>query len=339
VVILSEEEQVDQEEQVGAESTGFTTGGQPGTDRVLTIRVPGSTANLGPAFDTVAVAVKLYLNVTIEIQPPHKSGYAQIVPVSPIAQQLPLDNTNYLLRVFQKLWPQDPKILACLKFTIDTDLPIGSGLGASAAATVAAATGVMALCGQQLQKGAIFAQCAELEGYANSTCASVFGGFTICGPGSTPDDYLARKIIWPENWRLIATIPPYSLSSKKTRRLLPASVSHSDAIYNVQRSSLLIEAVAAGDNEAMKSALRDKLHEPFQAKQVPEFSEVKKTLQGCDVLGTVLSGGGPSIITVVDVEHEDEVYDRLRRWADSQKHPSQVMILPLDDDGLVVTCE
>lgn len=336
MTILSQEEQPEAELAESLESVGTE---QVGTNRVLTIRVPASTANLGPAFDSVAVAVRLYLTVTIAIQPPDKRGHINIITEGKIAKQLPIDNTNFLAKVIQKLWPQDPAPLSCLKVTIESDIPIASGLGSSAAATVAGAAGVLALCGQPLHKGSIFFQCAELEGYASNVCASVFGGFALCGPSATPEDFLARKIIWPHNWHLIATIPPYQLPSKKTRQLLPASVSHKDAVFNVQRTALLIEAVAAEDTESMRAALRDKLHEPFQAKLIPEFTEVKKALQGCDVLGSVLSGGGPSIITVVESEYKDEAIERLTRWSDSQKQPCQIMELPIDDEGLVVTCE
>lgn len=310
-----------------------------GTDKVLTIRVPGSVSHLGPAFDTVAIAVKLYLTIQIEIEPPDNRRHSAIIPKGSIAQQLPLDNTNHIARVMQKLWPQNPAILSALKITIDSDIPMSRGLGSSAAATVAGATGVMALCGQPLQKGNIYYQAAELEGYANNACASVFGGFTICGQGATADDFLARKIIWPENWHLIATIPPYSVGSKKARRVVPASISHKDAVFNVQRAALLIEAVAAGDAEAMRFALRDKLHEPFQSKLVPEFSEVKRMLQGCGVLGTVLSGGGSCIITIAETELRDEVVSRLQDWTRSQKDQAEVVELPIDDEGLLVTCE
>lgn len=310
-----------------------------GTNKVLTIRVPGSVANLGPAFDCVAIAVKLHLNVTIAIQPPSKSGQVEIVPKGAIAQQLPLDNTNYLARVIQKMWPQDPAPLSCFRITVESDVPVAMGLGSSAAASVVGTTAVMALCGQALQKTTIFSHAAELEGYPSNACAAVFGGFTISGAGPTPEELLARKIIWPENWHLLATIPPYTLPSKKTRSTLPASVSYRDAIYNVQRTAFLVEAVAAADNEAMKSALRDKLHEPFQSKLVPEFAEVKRALRGCDVLGTVLSGGGPTIITIVDTEHLEETWAQLKRWGSTQVRPPVVVELPLDDEGLVVTCE
>lgn len=332
---LNNEEQIEQAE-IEAENPPAQ---EPVSSKELTIRVPASAANLGPAFDTVALAVQLYVTLTISIQAPDKSGNPKIITSGPIARELPTDHTNHISRVIRKLWPQDPKAVACLKITIDTEIPLGKGLGSSAAATVAAATGVLALCGVPLQKGNIYAQCAEIEGYASSVCASTFGGFTICGPGTTPEDILARKIIWPDNWAVLAMIPPYTVGSKKTRGVLPTSLSFKDAIFNVQRTALLIEAVAAGDNEAMRIALRDKMHEPYQTKFVPEFSEIKKVLHDSDVLGTVLSAGGPSIISIVDLEQKDSALAGVNAWNTSQKHPWQILELPIDTEGLVVTCE
>ena len=309
---------------------------QSSANEGLTIRVPASAANIGPGLETIAIAFKRYLTVNVQVQAPRAGQGPEIITIGNIAKQLPTDGTNHIARVFDQVFSQDKRVLSCLKFTIETDIPIASGLGSSAAATVAGVTAALALGRIQLEKGRIFAETAKIEGNAASPGAAIFGGFMLCAPNIVPGDILARKLIWPEKWCVIGIIPPYTIPAKKTRSALPASVSHKDAIYNVQKMALLIEAVAAGDDESMKAALRDKLHEPFRAKLVPEFSELRKLLQNYDVLGTVISGNGPTMLTFVDIQQKLAVLEALNHWAQSQKNGCRIEEFEIDDEGLFV---
>ncbi|MBX9572694.1 MAG: homoserine kinase [Candidatus Obscuribacterales bacterium] len=309
---------------------------QTGSKAGLTIRVPACCANLGPGFETLALAIKQYLTVTVSVQAPHKGQGIKITTNGELASQLPTDNSNLIAKVLEQVWLQDPRLLPCLSVGIETDFLPYYGLGYSAAATTAAVTAALALGGVQLEKGRIFAEATKYEGNAASAGASIFGGFMICAPNIVPGDILARKLTWSENWSLIATIPPYTIPAKKARAALPASVSHKDAVYNVQKMALMIEAVAAADNESMKAALKDKLQDPYKGKLVPELAEVRKLLQEHDVLGSVLSGGGPTILTIVESTQKPFVIKELEKWATAKKNSCRIMALEIDQDGLVV---
>lgn len=324
---------MNEEERV--ESTSEVEQSAPSQQQELTIRVPASIGNFGPGFETLALAVKLYLKLSVRIRPPRPGQGLELIVKGPIAEQLATDNSNLIAKVFEQVWPQDKGLLSCLSMTIDTDIPISSGLGSSAAATAAGVTAALALGGAHLEKGNIFDTTAKLEGHAESACASVFGGFTLCAPGSSMTDLLPRKLVWPDKWALVAVVPPYKLQAKKARSVLPASVSHKDAVINVQRVALLIEAVLAGDAEAMKAALRDRLHEPYRAKLVPELAELRKLLLEFDVLGSVLSGSGPTVVTVLDRENLPSTMQMLEQWSSSNH--CQIMQLEVDDEGLVAS--
>ncbi len=303
----------------------------------ITIRVPASIANFGPGFETVALAIKTYLNLKVKVQAPRKNQGIEIHTVGSEAALLPTDNTNLIARVIEQVWPQDPGFLSCLSITIDSEIPIASGLGSSAAATVAGVTAAMALSGMRLEKGEIFERAAKIEGHADGACAAVFGGFAMCAPNIVPGDMLPRKLMWPEKWSILAAIPAYKVYSKKARATLPASVSHKDAVINVQKMALLIEAIAAGDDDAMRAALRDKLHEPYKSKLVPELSELRKFLQNSEAIGTVLSGSGPAIVSVVDRENKESLLLKLNDWSQNRKVPVRIQELEVDDNGLYVT--
>lgn len=302
----------------------------------LTIRVPAGCANLGPGFETLAIAVKRYLTVTVSVQAPHKGQGILIRTEGEMAGQLPVDNSNIVAKVIEQSWLQDSRLLPCLNVGIETDFLPSFGLGYSAAATTAAVTASLALGGIQLEKGRIFAEATKYEANAASAGAAIFGGFMICAPNIVPGDILARKLSWPENWSLIATIPPYTIPAKKSRAALPASVSHKDAVYNVQKMALMIEAVAAADNESMKAALKDKLHDPYKGKLVPELAEIRKLLQEYDVLGTVLSGNGPTVLTIVENGQKPFVMKELQNWATKKNNSCRIEPLEIDMDGLVV---
>lgn len=302
----------------------------------LAIRVPASVANLGPGFETIAIAVKQYLKVTVQVRPPQKGHGPKITTVGPLASQLATDNSNLIAKVLAAVWPQDPMLLSCLDLSIESEINPSVGLGFSAAATTVGVTAAMALGGIQLEKGRIFSEAAKLENNTASAGASIFGGFMICAPNIVPGDILARKLIWPETWKLIALIPPYTIPAKKLRGAMPASISHKDAIYNIQKMALLIEAVAAADTESMKAALRDKLHEPYKAKLVPELAEIRKLLADYETLGTVISGNGPCLLTIVQEDRAQTVLEILKKWSSAQKQPSQIFTLDIDEEGLVV---
>lgn len=307
-----------------------------GTNQGLTIKVPAAIGNFGPGFETFGLAVNLYLRVSVKVQAPRPNQGIEIIPKGSIAEQLPTDGSNLIAKVIEHAWPQDPRLLSCLSVTIESDIPIAAGLASSATAIISGVTAALALSGIPLEKGRIFDLVVKVEGHAESACASVFGGFTLCAPNIIPGDYLPRKLIWPDKWKLIAVMPQYRVSSKKARAVLPASVSYKDAIMNVQRAALLIEAVAAGDDEGMRAALRDRLHEPYKGKLVPELADLRKHMQESDALGTVLSGSGPSMLTIVNERYKDGVMQQLEQWAENQKSVCQLMELQVDTDGLIV---
>ena len=325
------------EPSIGAESSDQAEQAKPApSNNGITIKVPATLANLGPGFETLGLAVNMPFKVTVRVQAPSKSGEPEITAAGKIAEHFAL-NSNPITKVLQQVWTQDPRLLACLALHIESDMPLSAGFGFSAAATTAAVTAALALGGVKLEKGRLFAETVKFENNAANAGAAIFGGFMIVAPNIVPGDILARKLMWPENWSLVATLPPYTIPSKKQRAAIPASVSHKDAVYNVQKMALMIEAVAAADAESMKAALRDKLQEPYKNKLVPELSEVRKLLQDHQqVLGSVLSGGGPSILTIVESTQRPFVIRELEQWASSKNNGCQILSLEIDDEGLMV---
>lgn len=304
--------------------------------RSLCVSAPGSCANLGPGFDTLAIAVDLRCSVKLSLSSRAVQTDKRIILEGRAKDGIATSDNNLVLTILNRFWPLDSALLPRLQLTIGSDIPTGRGLGSSAAATICALNAAEALALRPVDAALVLRRAQELEGHADNACASLLGGLTTtCRNGNGAIE--ARKIAWPEKWQLIATVPNYQLSTKKARSVLPAMVPMSDAVANLQRLSLLLWAAANEDDDSLRQALTDRLHEPYRADLVPELRQVRRLLADLPALGTVLSGAGSSILSIVNRRHANQVVDHLQTWAAAQKQPP--MILPLRVSTQGVACE
>jgi homoserine kinase len=308
---------------------------QPGTqhpfaagNKSLTVTVPGSCANLGPGFDTLAVAVDLSCTISLKLAAGADLQLPAVTLAGPYAKQLSSSDDNLVLKTLTQFWPLSADLLPRLRLSIDSQIPPGRGLGSSAAAVVASLYAVNALSMSHIDHSQLLAAAQQIEGHADNAAASLLGGLVLCCPSQDKRSVVARKLVWPQQWQLIVTVPNYELSTKKARSVLPENVSRSDAVANLQRLSLLLAAASDGDDAALTQALSDRLHEPYRQDLVPELRQVRQVLSDTPALGTVLSGAGCSVLTIVNRRHHKQVLGCLSSWAKQQKQPPA--ILPVD---------
>ena len=220
----------------------------------IEICVPASIANLGSGFDTLAVAVKLYLQ--LEVTP--ERGQNEVHFAFPDCK---IDGENYIERAFWFLAKQRGESFASLHVVVHSEIPMKSGLGSSAAATVAGLRLYEAIAGPQPEQGLLNAGCA-LEGHPDNVAAALLGGLTISC--ELPDrSAFAVKTHWPETLGLLVLTPEFPLSTSSSREALPEMISREDAVYNLQRVSLLLQALHSGNFALLREALRDRIHQPF----------------------------------------------------------------------------
>lgn len=307
--------------------------------RRLQVTVPGSTANLGPGFDALALALSLKCRLTFDILPNNDRSIPLITLKGKLLDGLPKDQNNLIYTVLSNLWSSDPEILKRVRITIESEIPLGKGLGSSAAAIVGAVWAAYALCENIPDSGTLLAKAGHLEGHADNASASLLGGLTICGSSVKSRRIVTQKLSWPPEWRPVVLVPPYVLSTKKARSVLPKSVKHEEAVSNVQRVALLVSAVANKDEDALQEALHDRLHEPYRLALVPELGEVRKLLSDFPILGCVLSGAGSSVLTIVHQRHQRQVIECLTAWAQARSESPEVFSLEVDQEGLRVSYE
>ncbi|HZZ16167.1 MAG TPA: homoserine kinase [Candidatus Sulfotelmatobacter sp.] len=282
------------------------------------IVVPGSIANLGPGLDTVAVAVRLYLRMRIASVDSHHRGSLQFHFGSS-----PLTGDNRIEAAFRKLVAANSDFPSmCVE--VRSDIPMGSGLGSSAAATIAGFRLYEALFGKQSNERLLTAA-AELEGHGDNAAAALLGGLAVCCQ-KADGSFDAFSLPWPESLRLVVLTPATRLSTQTSRSALPECVPLKDAISNMQRLLLLLQSLQSDDDSSLREALADRLHQPMRESLVPGLTAALK-LSHPSLLGVFLSGSGPSIVALARKRCLREVERLLSDSYRSSGVPFQISML------------
>jgi homoserine kinase len=254
-------------------------------DEGVEIRVPASIANLGPGFDTLAVAVKLYLHLQV----------TPLTGTNELRFEFPdckIDGENYIERAFRFVAHQQSRAFPSMRVVVRTDIPMKSGLGSSAAATVGGLRLYEAIAGSLPEQGLLNAACA-LEGHPDNVAAALLGGLTISC--QMPDrSAFAVSMRWPDALGILVLTPEFPLSTVASRGALPDFVSREDAVFNIQRSGLLLHALQTGNFPLLRQAFQDRIHQPYRQRLVPGLGEAL-AMEHPDLLGVCLSGAGPSV--------------------------------------------
>jgi homoserine kinase len=261
----------------------------------IVIRVPGSIANIGPGFDTLAVAVQLYLTLRVRVMPGEGALRFEFVNQR-------LDGENYIERAFRFIAARHHFPIPSLDVTVESDIPMKGGLGSSAAATVAGLRLYEAVAGPLHEQELLDAAC-ELEGHPDNIAAALLGGLTVSCAWS--GGLRVLRATWPESLAFVVVTPEQHLATKASRAVLPEMISRTDAIFNVQRVAFLLEALRSSNFTLLRDSLDDRLHQPYRASIVPGLKEALE-LRHPSLLGVCLSGAGPSVVALAQ-QNLDEV--------------------------------
>jgi homoserine kinase len=253
--------------------------------------VPGSVANLGGGFDTLGVAVQLYLRARI-INIRDDGGARLTVTTS----TPPVRGQNAVERAFEALARRMGLRAPSVEVEIVSDIPMAAGLGSSAAATVAGLR-LFERVTEPVDEEVLLGVATALEGHADNAAPALFGGLNSVLQVEDGEP-VALRWTWPDEIRLIVATPAMGLATAKARAALPDHVSRADAIFNLQRVLSLVHALQHREYDRVREAVRDRWHQPARASLVPLLGEIL-ALEDPDVLGAFLSGAGPSVALLV----------------------------------------
>jgi len=259
------------------------------------LRLPATSANLGPGFDAVAVALDFYLE--IEAEP---AAEFSIVATGRDRERCSRTEDNLILEIYKRLLGANHRPIVPLALRMANGIPLGMGCGSSAAGRLAAVT--LAVHFGQLGWSAerILEEGCLLEGHPDNVAACWLGGFVAaCCEGGKVH---AARVIPPEEWRAIVVLPAEPLSTSKARAALPASYSRADAVANIQSVALLGLAFAQGRGDLLRVAMKDRIHQPYRTSICPLLPSLLPLAGEYGILGVALSGAGPAVMVVVENE-------------------------------------
>jgi homoserine kinase len=257
------------------------------------VRVPASSANLGPGFDVLAAAVSLHMELEVE-----ETGDFSVEAGD---HHLPVDESNLCVRAFADLHPVEG-----LSFRISSAIPVAAGLGSSGAAIVAGLVAADHMYELALAREEIFERAARIEGHPDNVAAALYGGFVICADGGV------TTIVPPSGLEAIAVTPGEPVSTSAARAALPHEVPLPDATFNLAHVSLLALGLARGDLATIARGLDDRLHQPRREHLYPKSMDLVQRAGGLGALGGTISGAGPTVLLWVYFEDTGALVDRLR---------------------------
>ena len=249
----------------------------------LCLEVPGSISNLGPGFDALAVAVQLYLRVTVRRVDVTTPGRITVSPTHA--------GDDYILRSIETLAAREGVELPGLDLEVESDIPVQGGLGSSGAAIVAGLVLYDHMTGDAGRD--LLAEATRFEGHPDNVAAALLGGLTAACV-SASGDVVGLSSAWPEEVRFVTATPEVRVKTAEARLVVPTEFSRADAVFNLQRVALLLQAVHTRRLDAIAEALADRWHQPYRAPLVPGLEELL-ALRHPNLLGVCLSGSGPTV--------------------------------------------
>ncbi len=255
----------------------------------ITIKVPATTANLGPGFDALGLALDLWNETHFGLA---EQFSLQIEGEG--AGQLTSNEKNLIVRAAQKVYGVVGGQMPALNIRCVNRIPLGSGLGSSAAAALTGLLGANALLGGRLSNDEILSLAAEIEGHPDNVAPALLGGLVV----STMDEgrVLARKLPIGSPLHITVVLPDFNFPTKQARAALPKRVLTEDAVHNISRAVLVAEAFRTGDLELLGNAMQDRLHQPYRLPRIPGAREAMDAAKRAGASAVALSGAGPSLV-------------------------------------------
>lgn len=291
---------------------------------MIKVQVPATSANLGPGFDTLGLALNLYNTFTFQEIP---EGLEITGCEAKFANENNLVYTS-MLKTFNRIGYS----INGMKVDIKTDIPVSRGLGSSATCILGGVIGANKIAGSPLTKDEILELATEIEGHPDNIAPALFGGLVVSVMEREKIFY--NQINVSKGIKFVALIPDFTLSTRDARHVLPSSVSYGDAIYNIGKVSLLLSALSNGRHDLVKIGIKDKLHQPYRGKLIPRFKEILNKCDEMGSLGVFLSGAGPTIMALID-DQDTSFTEEIQEYLKSIDYNWDVKELELNLSGAI----
>lgn len=291
----------------------------------ISVRVPATSANLGCLFDCAALALSLYLEIHLA---PRADRSVTVRYRGATPERIPTDPTNLVARTVRETlesWHRPHGF----DLEIESQIPVGVGLGSSAAAIVGSLAACHRLADRALSDDELVSLATRLEGHPDNVAAAWHGGFTVAVQQG--EQVLAYSCPVPEELELVVVVPNYPVPTEKARGVLPAHYSRADAVHNLQRAAVTTAQLFSGKGELHGGFFDDRWHQPYRAQLVPGLAEVLRFTHH-DLLGVCLSGAGPSVLALTR-KNGAAIGDAIRQILARQGVTAEPRVLAPDNRG------
>jgi len=286
----------------------------------VTVEVPATSANLGPGFDSLGVALDWTARWSFTVGERHERP-------SNAMEQMAL---SAALAIYQRAGVSQP---TGIEVTYQGDIPVGRGLGVSAAARVAGVVAANALLGADYDAAALLGVAVQLEGHADNAAPAMFGGLQVVA--ANEDDYAYLRVDPPDDLRLVLLVPDFSMPTNESRRLLPDRFTRNQAVHNISRAAMLVGALATRQFEALNVATEDLLHQPARAQLFQPMFQIFQAARDAGAHGVYLSGGGSTIAAFASDRFED-IAGAMREVAASHGHAAETRVCVCNGRGAAI---
>lgn len=297
----------------------------------FSVQVPATIANLGCGFDCFGLALPLYNIVSVEETIMPGSGIE--INILDSNANIPTDKNNIVYKAIELLYNYIGQTPDELKINIKTGIPIARGMGSSASVIVGGLIAANELLGQPADLDVLLSIATEIEGHPDNITPAFIGGMTISSLEET-GSVTYKKLPWPKDWKITVCVPDFELATDISRSVLPESVPMKDATFNLRRVAEFIHAIHTKDEELMKVAMTDKLHQPYRMKLVPGLNTIMDNLKHTEgVMGCVLAGAGPSIAVISNEKKLDEIKEIVKTTWNNINVNSKIHTYSIEDTG------
>ena len=294
------------------------------------VRVPATSANLGPGFDCLGIALEIWNTVRLE------AGSSGITVSGEGEGSLSLGRDNLVFRAAESLFRAIGKPTPQFSLTCDNAIPLGRGLGSSSAAAVGGLVAANALCENPLTQDEVLALAVEIEGHPDNVTPALLGGCQIVVQDG--EELVTSAVPLASDLWAVLYIPSQQMPTQQARGLLGPTVSRADAVFNMGRAALLVNALSTGDVSLLRTATQDRLHQPARGVLFPAMARIIRAALDAGAVGAFLSGAGSTILALT-IDREMTVGYEMADMADKAGVPGDVKVTKVSPQGALVVSE
>lgn len=293
---------------------------------MITVRVPATSANMGPGFDTLGIALNLY----------NDFGFREIedgLKFNGMPEEF-CNEDNIIYKAMKYCFDKAGYKIKGLEISeIKQDVPVSRGLGSSSTCIVGGLVGANEILGKKFSEEELLEMAVEIEGHPDNVAPALLGGMVVAIVDENKTYY--DKIDVKSGIRFVSIIPNFRLSTEEARKVLPKEISLKDGVYNVSRAALMVACFSSGKYELLRYACKDAFHQNYRSKLIPGFEEVYNKSYELGALACYLSGAGPTIMAIID-EKDERFSNKLKEFLQIKGLEWNILELSLDNAGATI---